>query len=72
MCFLFAACLSFDGCVEIREIFDMNQKELILNKYLGGRYSTKIIQILHIMLETKENNRPDFILLEAFLRQHAI
>ena len=72
MCFLLAACLSFNGCVEIREVLDMNQKLLILNKYLGGRYSVKIIKILHIMLETEENIRPDFILLEALLRQLGI
>ena len=72
MCFLLAACLSFSGCVEIREVLDMNQKLLILNKYLGGRYSPKMIKILHTMLETEENIRPDFILLEAFLRQMGI
>ena len=32
MCFLLAACLSYDGLVEIRELSDMNQKDLILNK----------------------------------------
>ena len=69
MCFLLAACLSFDGCVEIREVLDMNQKEFILNKYLGRRYSSKIIRILHSMLQTEEMNRPDFIMLEAAIKQ---
>ena len=69
MCFLFAACLSFDGCVEIREVMDMKQKEFILNKHLGRRYSQKIIRILQLMLQTEEINRPDFILLEAAIRQ---
>jgi hypothetical protein len=72
MCFLFAACLSFDGCVEIREIFDMNQKELILNKYLGRRYSQKIIKILCLMLQTEEVFRPDFFILQAAIRQFGI
>ena len=72
MCFLFAACLSFDGCVEIREIFDMNQKELILNKYLGRRYSQKIIKILCLMLQTEEIYRPDFFILQAAIRQFGI
>ena len=72
MCFLFAACLSFDGCVEIREIFDMNQKELILNKHLGRRYSQKIIKILCLMLQTEEIFRPDFFILQAAIRQFGI
>ena len=72
MCFLFAACLSFDGCVEIREIFDMNQKELIINKYLGRRYSQKIIKILCLMLQTEEIYRPDFFILQAAIRQFGI
>ena len=72
MVFLFAACLSFDGCVEIREILDMNQKELILNKYLGKRYSPKFIKVLLLMLQSEENNRPDFILLDAAIKQYGL
>ena len=72
MCFLLAACLSYDGLVEIREISDMNQKDLILNKYLSRRYSPNMIKILHFMLQTEEINRPDFILLESFIRQFGI
>ena len=72
MCFLLASCLSFDGCVEIREVSDMNQKLFILNKYIGRRYSPNLIKILHSMLQTEEINRPDFILLETALRQHVI
>ena len=72
MVFLLAACLSFDGCVEIREILDMNQKELILNKHLGRRYSPKFIKILLLMLQTEEINRPDFILLDAAIKQYGL
>jgi len=64
MCLFYAACLSFDGPVEVREIYDMNMKAQILNKYLGARYSQKLIKILHLMLQTEEINRPDFIMLE--------
>ena len=64
MCLFYAACLSFDGPVEIREINDMNMKSQILNKYLRARYSQKLIKILHLMLQTEEINRPDFIMLE--------
>ena len=72
MCFLLAACLSYDGLVEIRELSDMNQKDLILNKYLSSRYSPNMIKLLHLMLQTEEFNRPDFILLESLIRQFGI
>ena len=67
MVFLLAACLSYDGLVEIRELADMNQKILIINKYLSKRYSPKLIRVLGLMLETEETNRPDFISLENVL-----
>ena len=67
MVFLLAACLSYDGLVEIRELVDMNQKILIINKYLSRRYSPKLIRVLGLMLETVEANRPDFISLENVL-----
>ena len=72
MCFLLASCLSFDGIFEIREISDMNQKLSILNKYLSIRYSPKIIQIIHLMLQTEETNRPDFIQLEKTIRRYGL
>ena len=67
MCFLLAACLSYDGLVEIRELVDMNQKLFIINKHLSRRYSPKLIRIMGLMLETTESNRPDFIDLENAL-----
>ena len=67
MCFLLAACLSYDGLVEIRELVDMNQKLFIINKHLSRRYSPKLIRIMGLMLETIESNRPDFIDLENAL-----
>ena len=67
MVFLLAACLSYDGLVEIRELADMNQKLLILSKYLSRRYSQKLIRVMGLMLETVETNRPDFIDLENAL-----
>ena len=64
MCLFYAACLSFDGPVEIREVINMDIKLRILNKYLAARYSNKLIKILHLMLQTEESIRPDFIMLE--------
>ena len=72
MCLFFAAGLSFRGPVEIREVSDMKQKENILNRHLGGRYSQKLIKILHLMLQTEESNRPDFILLEEAIKIYGL
>jgi serine/threonine protein kinase len=69
MCFLFAATLSFNGLVEIREVIDSNRKLAILNKHLGGRYSPRIINIINFMLQTDEQNRPDFLSLEMFINK---
>ncbi len=68
MCFLLAACLSFDCLVQIRELSDMTQIQMILYKYLSARYSQKCINILLLMLQTEEFNRPDFISLESAIK----
>ena len=72
MCLFYAACLSFDGPVEIREVTNMNVKAQILNKYLGARYSQKLIKFLFLMLETDEAARPDFILLENAIMTYGL
>jgi NIMA (never in mitosis gene a)-related kinase len=72
MCLFYAACLSFDGPVEVREIYDMNMKAQILNKYLSARYSQKLIKILYLMLLTEESIRPDFIMLEDAILKYGL
>ena len=72
MCLFFAAGLSYRGPVEIREVSDMKKKEEILNRRLSSRYSKKLINILHLMLQTKEIDRPDFILLEEAIKKYGL
>ena len=72
MCLFFAAGLSYRGPVEIREVSDMKKKEEILNRRLSSRYSKKLINILHLMLQTKEVDRPDFILLEEAIKKYGL
>ena len=72
MCLFFAAGLSFDGPVEIREELNMNKIKEILNKTLSSRYSQKLINILHLMLQIEEKNRPDFILLEDAIKKYGL
>ena len=50
----------------------MNVKAQILNKYLGARYSQKLIKFLFLMLETDEGARPDFILLENAIMTYGL
>ena len=67
MCLLYASSMHFSGTDEIREMTDMDQIKETLCKYLGDRYSNKIISLIHSMLETEELLRPDFISLEKKL-----
>ena len=64
MCLLFATTLTFNSLCDIRELNDMKIIKEKLMKYLSGKYSLKLINILCEMLQIEENNRPDFITLE--------
>ena len=67
MCFLLAASLDYEPLNAIREIYDMNIINKILNKYLGKRYSQKVIHLLLNMLQIEESQRPDFTGLKLLL-----
>ena len=67
MCLLYAATMHFDGTDEIRELIDMNEIKLSLEKYLKERYSDKFINLLLTMLQTNEDLRPDFEQLEKLI-----
>ena len=69
LCFLFAASLTYNSLINIREIFDSIQIQMILNKYLN-RYSGKFNNLLFKMLEVDEKNRPDFIELEKIVENN--
>ena len=64
MCIFFASTLTFNSLCDIRELDDMKLIKEKLIKYLSGRYSFKLINILYEMLQVEENNRPDFLTLE--------
>ena len=64
MCLFFATTLTFNSLCDIRELNDMKIIKEKLMKYLSGKYSLKLINILNEMLQIEENNRPDFIALE--------
>ena len=65
MCFFLASSLSYEGLYEVREILkNGNKTKLVVNRYLGKRYSQKYLNILISMLQLNEKDRPDFIVLE--------
>ena len=72
MCFLLAASLDYEALESIREVYDMNIISKILNKYLGKRYTHKVINLLLNMLQVEESNRPDFNNLELLLGSNMI
>ena len=67
MCLLYAANMHYNGTDEIRELTDMDEIRSILEKYLSERYSNKFIELIHSMLQTDEQFRPDFEQLEVKL-----
>ena len=67
MCLFYAATLYYNCIDEIREITDVNKMYILLNKYLSKRYGKKIISLIYLMLQIKEDLRPDFIELEKKL-----
>ena len=64
LCLLFASTLTFNSLYEIRELNNTIQMKLVLMKYLKNRYSSKLTDILFIMLEIDEKFREDFIQLD--------
>ena len=65
MCFLFAATLTMDSLVAIREITDMRIMQIQVLRFLYGRYSNRLINIMLLMLQVEEKYRPSFIQLES-------
>ena len=64
MCLFFATTLTFNSLCDIRELNEMKLIKEQLTKYLSGKYSIKLINILYEMLQIDETIRPDFISLE--------
>ena len=70
MCFFLASSLSYEGLYEVREILkNGNKTKLVVNRYLGKKYSQKYLNILISMLQINEKDRPDFIELEKMMEK---
>ena len=61
MCFLFASCLDYKCLYDMRKVKNNNDVKNVVEKYLGNKYSKNVKDILDIMLNLNEKERPDFI-----------
>ena len=68
LCILFAASLQMISLYDIRKIVDMKEVRKYLDKMIGNKYSKKFIDLVAMLLEIYEKNRPDFIQLEEIMK----
>ena len=64
LCALFAASLCFESLYDIRELKSNVSLKIVVNRYLKGRYSYRVIAIITKMLDINETTRLDFIELQ--------
>ena len=64
LCGLFAASLCYESLYDIRELTSNFSVRIVIEKYLKRKYSSKLIDILCLMLELEEKVRYDFLELE--------
>ena len=61
LCALFAASLCFESLYDVRELKSNVSLKIVVNRYLKGRYSYRVIDIITKMLDINETTRYDFI-----------
>ena len=64
LCVLYAATLNIYYLYQIRKFHDMNTVKIFVFDLLQNQYSKKFIDLLSLILEINENNRPDFLEME--------
>ncbi len=67
LCILYAATLNINYLYQIRNLIDMNTVKIFVNDLLKNKYSKKFIDLIALMLEINENNRPDFLEMERIM-----
>ena len=67
LCILYAATLNINYLYQIRKFIDMNTVKIFIYDLLQNKYSKKFIDLLSLMLEINENNRPDFLEMERIM-----
>ena len=61
LCALFAASLCFESLYDVRELKSNVSLKIVVNRYLKGRYSYRVIDIITKMLDINETTRYDFV-----------
>ena len=69
-CFLYAATLNFDLLYKVRDIYNSNMMNKILEENLNNKYSNTFVEILVKMLDTDENQRFNFEQLSEFIENN--
>jgi len=67
LCFLYAGSLDLNVLFKVRNVLNMQKISIIVNQYLGRRYSQEFIGLLIYMLQVDEIYRPDFIELNSWI-----
>ena len=70
LCLLYAASTREKTLFEIRRIIEMPKVRKYVKLHLKNKFSDKLIDLIVSMLEIHEQNRPDFIELEAIIRDY--
>ena len=61
LCALFAATLCFESLYDVRELKSNVSLKIVINRYLKGKYSYRVIDLIAKMLDINETTRLDFI-----------
>ena len=69
LCILFSGSLEMMSLYDIRKFVVMDDVKKYLEKTFKHKYSRKFIDLLSLLLEIYENQRPDFIDLEKILKK---
>ena len=73
LCLLFAASLTFESIYDVRELTNNEEVNKVVEKYLGERYSKKLVNFIKKMIDLNEDTRSDFIELEQefnYIKNH--
>ena len=69
-CFLYAATLNFDLLYKVRDIYNSNMMNKILEENLSNKYSNTFLEIMGKMLDTDESQRFNFEQLSEFIENN--
>ena len=69
-CFLYAATLNFDILYKVRDIYNSNMMDKIVDENLKGKYSGTFLYILKKMLDTDEKERFNFTQLVKYVNDN--